>query len=80
MTPATTQNEGLRIFQARRAAIRLLDRLDKSKHQSIVGMKRDELAALAKHLDDMGAIAERWHLERSAVGSLPLDAFPGPTE
>lgn len=80
MPTSALQDEGTQIFQAQRAAERLLERVEQSGHSSVVGMSRDELRTLALRLSALGAIAARYHLEKAAVGSLPLDSFPGPTE
>lgn len=72
-------HDGARIFQARRAAERLLERTN-AEHAAVMSLSRDELAALAQQMIAVAVIAEDYHIERATAGSLPPDVFPGPTE
>lgn len=77
---ARTTTEGHRIFAAQRAAHELTKRTD-TERNSVLGISRDELRALAAQLSDVASIAERHHLAAVTAGSLPPDAFaPPPAE
>lgn len=78
MPTTKSQSDAAVILSGQNAAKRLLTRLEKSSHESVVGMSRDELTELVTRLDAIAGIAERLHLERATAGSLPADAFPGP--
>lgn len=78
-TRSSLQQEAAQIFNARRAAERLLARTS-TERAAVLSMSRDELAALAQQMADVSAIAERHHLERATAGSMPSDAFPGPAD
>lgn len=73
------KHAGIRIFTAQRAAERLLTRAS-SEHRATMALSTDEVRALAQQLADVSEIAAAYHLERQSVGSLPPDAFAGPTD